>query len=262
MEDSGAAHSQLASAFTHPGVAEAYQHRPPYPAQMFDILERLIIDRPRTVLDLGAGEGAIARPLAARVDHVDALDISPAMIAAGQQRPGGRRPNLRWITGAAESAALGGPYALVTAGASLHWMSWEPTLSRLMPVLTDGALLAIVDQDYPDVPWGPELLQVIKRHSRSASFDPGFSLAKEVAARGLLEITGRAATEPVPFRQPVAEYVEQFHSTSSLAREWMTAAEAEAFDRAVAEAVAPHAGGGTVEFAVAVQLTWGRVTAG
>ena len=69
------------------------------------------------MLDIGAGEGALARPLADRVDHVDAVDISAAMVRAGRLRPGGTRPNLRWIVGAAGTAPLDGPYALVTAGA-------------------------------------------------------------------------------------------------------------------------------------------------
>src|SRR6201997_46993 len=56
----------LAAAFGHPGVARAYRHRPPYPDEVFDLLEGLITDRPRTVLDIGAGEGALARPLARR----------------------------------------------------------------------------------------------------------------------------------------------------------------------------------------------------
>jgi trans-aconitate methyltransferase len=58
---------KLAAVFAHPGVAQAYQYRPPYPAETFDILERVVADRPADVLDLGAGEGAIARPLAARL---------------------------------------------------------------------------------------------------------------------------------------------------------------------------------------------------
>ena len=58
----------------------------------------------RRVLDLGAGEGALARPLAARVDRVDAVEISPAMVEEGQRRPGGTAPNLNWITGSAEEA--------------------------------------------------------------------------------------------------------------------------------------------------------------
>ena len=74
------------------------------------------------MLDLGAGEGPLARPLAARVDQVDAVEISAAMVSEGRRRPGGDAANLRWIIGAAETARLGGPYALVTAGASMHWM--------------------------------------------------------------------------------------------------------------------------------------------
>jgi hypothetical protein len=52
-------HEELAAAFTHPGVADAYRHRPPYPAEVFDILERLIADRPAAVLDGGAPAAAV-----------------------------------------------------------------------------------------------------------------------------------------------------------------------------------------------------------
>jgi hypothetical protein len=93
----------------------------------------------------------------------------------------------------------------VTAGASLYWMSWKPTLARL--------------------------------------------------------IVGRATTAPTPLRQPVAGYVEQLHSTASLAREQMPAAEAAAFDQAVADIVAPYAADGVLHMTVTAQLTWGRITA-
>jgi ubiquinone/menaquinone biosynthesis C-methylase UbiE len=253
------AREELAGSFADPDVAGAYQHRPPYPAEVFDVLAQLIADRPRDVLDLGAGEGALARPLAARVDHVDALDISAAMLAAGAARPGGRAPNLRWILGAAETAELGGPYALVTAGASLHWMAWETTLSRLARVMTDRAFLAIVDHGYHDVPWRSELIEVIARHSRSPGYDPASSVADELSARGLWQIAGSSASPPVPFRQPVALYVEQFHSTSSLARKWMPAEEAAAFDRAIEQVVEPYATAGLLDMAIAAYLSWGRL---
>ena len=35
----------LADAFSYPGVASAYRHRPPYPDQVFTILTGLITDR-------------------------------------------------------------------------------------------------------------------------------------------------------------------------------------------------------------------------
>jgi ubiquinone/menaquinone biosynthesis C-methylase UbiE len=258
MDSRRAAHDELAAVFAHPGVADAYQYRPPYPPAVFDVLEQLITDRPRTVLDIGAGQGALARPLASRVDHLDALDISPAMIDAGRRQPGGRQANLRWIVGAAETAELGGPYALVTAGASLHWMSWPQTLAALARVLTGNAFLAIVDHGHHDVPWRGELAEVIARHSRNPDYDPAFSLIDALTAAGLLEIAGRAVSGPVPFRQPVASYIEQFHSTAALAREWMPAGESAAFDLAVEQIVLPYAADGVLQMDIVGYVSWGR----
>ena len=66
----------------------------------------------------------------------------------------------------------------------------------------------------------------------------------------------------MPFRQPVASFVEQFHSTASLAREWMPAEESAAFDRAVADVSAPYAADGLLEMDVVAHMAWGRPTTG
>jgi len=249
----------LAEAFGYPGVARAYRHRPPYPDEVFTILTGLITDAPRAVLDLGAGEGALARPLAALVDQVDAVEISAAMVEEGRQRPGGDAPNLRWIVGAAETAPLGGPYALVTAGAAMHWMRWQETFARLGAVMTDGAVLAIGGHGHQDP---PGLEEIIVRYSRSPDYDPDYRLVDALAEAGLFEPAGEAGTAPVPFRQRTEDYIEYLHSTSSLAREWMDPAEAAAFDREVAAAVAPAATDGWLDLTVVASFTWGRVTAG
>lgn len=247
--------------FQHTGVVAAYRHRPPYPAEVFDVLARLIVDEPRHVLDLGAGEGALARPLAAlapRVGRVDALDISAAMAAAGRRRPGGTRANLRWIVGAAESAPLDGPYALATAGASLHWMRWEATLGRLGQVITPRAMLVIVDHGYDDAPWDDALREVIVQHSRNPGYSASFSMEAQLEQDGLLEIRGRHRTAPVAFRQRAEDYLEQLHSTSSLARELMPGAEVAAFGREVREVVRPYVRDGMLEMTVSAALVWGR----
>lgn len=211
----------LGQMFSHRGVAAAYEHRPPYPPEVFEILDDLVVDEPRRVLDVGTGEGALARPLAARFDVVDAVDVSAEMLDAGQRRPGGDQPNLHWILGAIESAPLTGPYALVTAGASLHWMHAETTMRRLAEVMTPKALLAVVEQD-------------------------------------LFTVTGTAVTFPMRFRQPVAHYVEHFHSTASLAREHMTQTEAAEFVTAIEQITAPWAQHGVLELDIVAKLSWGR----
>jgi trans-aconitate methyltransferase len=250
--------NRLAAVFGHPGVAEAYQHRPPYPDEVFKILAGLITDEPRDVLDLGAGEGALARPLAALAGRVDAVDMSAAMIAAGRERPGGRQPGLRWITGVIPDAVPAGPYALVTAGASMHWMPWAQTLTRLAQVMTEHASLVIVGHEAVALPWDDGLTEIIVRHSRNSSYDPSFSQADALTATGQFEQTGQATTARVPFRQSVADYVEALRSTSSLAREGMPPDESAAFDAAVAGLVSPYAEDGMLTMDVEAWLNWGR----
>lgn len=256
------ADAELGATFAHAGVAVAYQHRASYPDEVFDVLTGLISDEPAVVLDLGAGDGALARPLAARVDRVDALDISAAMIEAGRRRPGGDRPNLRWIVGAAETAELDGPYSLVTAGASLHWMRWEPTMRRLAGVTTPRAQLAIVEHGPRYVPWHAELVEIIQRHSRSPDYDPAFDIVEALRDRGLFEPLGRVETGPMTFHQSVGDYIEQFHSTASLAREHMSASEATDFAHAVEAIVRPYAVDDMLELTIVAEISWGRLLAG
>lgn len=112
---------EIAARFREEEVVAAYRHRPLYPLETFTILTSLITDAPpHAVLDVGCGSGNIARPLAPLVDRLDALDIFPAMIAAGKALPGGNYPQLHWQLGRSEDAPLAPPYALITAGASLH----------------------------------------------------------------------------------------------------------------------------------------------
>ncbi|MEV0797129.1 class I SAM-dependent methyltransferase [Kribbella sp. NPDC050281] len=250
--------SDLAGTFQYEAVAEAYQHRPPYPDEVFDRLEALITDEPRTVLDIGAGEGAIARPLAPRVERVDAIDISPAMVDAGRNRLGGDHPNLRWQVSGIETAELHGPYALVTAGASIHWMPWEETFARIVPHLAPKAQLVIIEHGPVDMPWWDDVAVTTKRHSRNQNYDPAYSVVDAIQERGLLEPTGTVRTTPITFEQRVADYIEQFHSTSSLARDLMSDEEAVEFDTAIEQAVTPYAKDGVLELQVVAQLSWGR----
>ena len=129
--------------FKDQSIVTAYRRRPPYPDETFDILTGLIASEPKRVLDVGCGTGYLARPLSQRVDAVDAVDISANMIAQGKRMPGGNAPNLRWIEGSVEEAALSPPYGLVTAGESLHWLDWSVVLPRFRDLLVADGVLAI-----------------------------------------------------------------------------------------------------------------------
>jgi SAM-dependent methyltransferase len=251
----------VAATFQDRAVAASYRHRPSYPAQTFEILTGLIVDEPRTVLDLGCGTGFLARPLAPLVDRVDAVDPSLAMIEEGRRLPGGDHPRLRWIVGRAEDAPLHPPYALVTAGDSLHWMDWDVVLPRLPAALSPGGRLAVLTVDGEPTCGDPGLEQdttaLIRRYSTFAEWRPDFDLFAELERRGLFRVQDRAETDPVPLVQTVDEYVESFHARASLSWSRMEPAAAAAFDAELRKLVADRVGE-TVEQEVRARVAWGR----
>src|SRR5579875_2050425 len=83
-----------ATAFEDQSVVDRYHLRPPYPQAVLDTLAELAAVAPRTVLDVGAGTGELARRLVRQVARLDALDRSAAMIARGRTLPGGDHPRL------------------------------------------------------------------------------------------------------------------------------------------------------------------------
>src|SRR5258707_15413891 len=157
--------NEHASRFQYKGVVDAYHLRPPYPTEVFDILLPLITDEPRAVLDIGCGTGDIARNLVGHVERVDAVDISHNMLEEAKRSPNGNNPHIRWVYGRAEEAPLQSPYALVTAGESLHWMDWYAVMPRFQELLTPHGYLAILTRSADSPLWGAEIMESIQRFS-------------------------------------------------------------------------------------------------
>jgi trans-aconitate methyltransferase len=249
--------TENAAQFQARTVAERYHLRLPYPAEIFDILAGLIVGTPRVVLDVGTGTGDLARGLATRVDRVDALDPSAAMIAVGKALPDGDAPNLRWILGTAEDAPLDPPYGLVTAGESLHWMDWERVLPRFASALAPGGMLAIVRRDQLPLPWQDALAALIREHSAMYNYQE-FILVEELTVRGLFEQVGERESVPGTFMQPVEDYIASFHSMSSLSLDRLGPDAAADFDSRLRAILAPYAVDGSVTLQPFGHVVWGR----
>jgi SAM-dependent methyltransferase len=243
--------------FQDAAIVAAYHYRPPYPAEVFSLLADLITDAPRHVLDVGCGTGYVARPLAPLVDRVDAVDPSAAMIAAGRQEPGGDAPNLRWIVGYAEDAPLDPPYALITAGASLHWMDWAVVMPRFRAALTLRGTLAIIGDGTLPGPWRDALQPIIDRYSTNRLYQP-HNLIAELEQRGLFEQVGEYRTPPRPFPQPIADYIESFHARNGLSRDRMPPADAAAFDAEATVVLTALCPDGIVPLQGFGEVVWGR----
>jgi SAM-dependent methyltransferase len=253
--------AEYASVFQDRSVVAAYRYRPAYPPETFAFLSNLIPANatPRKVLDAGCGTGFVARPLAPLVDHVDAVDISEAMIAMAQRLPGGERATIRWIAAPIETAPLDGPYALIVAAASLHWMDWERTLPRFAALLAPGCVLALVDALAQPNPWDGAVGPILARYSMNTDFAP-YSIASvtgELERRGLFQLRGEHITAPAPFRQPVDEWVESFHARNGFSRDRMALDAASACDAELRAAIDRFCPNGVVEQSIGARVLWG-----
>lgn len=236
-------------------AARSYRNRPPYPAETFDLLDSLIAGEARVVLDIGCGSGAIARPLASRVDRVDAIDLAAEMVEEGRRLPGGDAANLRWSVGAAEEAPLDPPYGLVVGGQSLHWMAWHVVLPRFAGALTPRGVLAVVTvEEARPLPWREPLQEIVRRHSTAKDYVP-FDMLPMWESAGLFRCAGRRLTAPVEHRQSIEDFIDSHHAMSSLTRAHIDAA---AFDAEVRALMRRHCPSGTVARPIRGVVDWGH----
>lgn len=107
-----------------------------------DLLARVPLEAPATVVDLGCGPGNSTALLAARwpAARITGVDSSPEMLAAARAA----MPELAWVEGDAASWTPEAPVDLIFANAVLQWVpNHEALLPRLMACLAPGGVLAV-----------------------------------------------------------------------------------------------------------------------
>lgn len=147
-------------------AAEYAALRPSYPA---DALAFVLGERPRRVLDLGAGTGLLTDVVRAAGHTVIAVDPSPEMLA----QLSARLPDVETHVGSAE--ALPVPDAgvdAVVAGQAAHWFDPGPTVAELRRVLRPGGVVGLI-WNFRDgsVPWMAALDELVNRERRDRADD-------------------------------------------------------------------------------------------
>ena len=249
--------TECAESFKDRSVVEAYRHRPPYPAEIFEILVELMKGEPRRVLDVGCGRGDVARNLVERVDGIDAVDFSEYMIEKGKSLLNGNHPGLHWLHGRVEEVTLNPPYALVTAGESVHWMDWNIVLPRFRDVLVPGGYLALVQRNTLPDPWFETLKEIIPRYSTNPKYQP-YDMLEAWERHGLFHKVGERNTAPIPFMQSIEDYIEHYHSRSSFSRERMGPENAAAFDQEARRILEDVSNDGMLSLQVVGHIVWGN----
>jgi SAM-dependent methyltransferase len=247
------------AAFGDDDVARCYLKRPPYPPKLYEFLQ----DTPRRhrrALDPGCGPGKISLELAPYFDHVDAIDPSAPMLALGRALDGGRNRNINWIEVTAESAKLNGPYDLVTAGASIHWIRHEVLFPKLAAAIARNGLIAVLDGDDAfDPPWAGAWKAFMIRWLalvKSGTYDERAFDSELQAFDRWMDVAGRRHFI-FSFEQSIDDFITCQHSRATWARSAMGATAAAAFDRELRELLLPHARAGVLEYRVRTRVAWG-----
>jgi trans-aconitate methyltransferase len=254
---------EYAEQFQDQSVVDVYHLRPYYPEETFSLLAGLCdSDCPR-LLDVGCGTGEIARRIAPRVAHVDAVDLSSAMLTKGKGLPGGQAPNLRWIQGETETVALTPPYGLITAASSLHWMEWSIVLPRFAQMLTPNGVLAIVfEHSTIPEPYARAIGNLVGESltTRGIPIREPYDLIDELRQRHLFTVLGEQQTQTTLQEQSIDDFVGSFHARTSFSRERMGAEVAEAFDLRATQILRTAYPEGKLRVSLQMQLVWGRPT--
>ncbi|MEN0061493.1 MAG: class I SAM-dependent methyltransferase [Myxococcota bacterium] len=229
--------------------------RPAYPVSLVNRLVRLADEG--TVLEVAAGQGEIARRLAARGLEVTALEAQASQIEKAQALPYGRR--VRWQEGPPERANLGGPYDVVVASDPVHRLDWSRALPKLGRA-SNGWFVAVGRGDKLD--GGAKELDELLTHwvpgrgARRTSDEAMF-----VTKLSRFRRVGLWRARPQTVLQPVPVFVRSLHRHPGLSREELGPERTETFRRAV-EAVVGQYHGGLVRLVVSPWLVWGRITRG
>ncbi len=246
-----------AARFQEQGVADVYHLRLPHPEGVFTQLASLLPDNARAVLDVGTGNGVLARRLVAVAERVDAVDVSEPMLAKGRAAPGGDAPNLNWILGRVEDTDFQPPYGLITGGDSIHWMDWDRVFPRFHDLLAPVGYLALVGRTEQSMPWQDELTAIIEQVSVYRNYER-YSLVDLLVEQGYFEKVGDYHTPPTANQQSVDDYIMSWHSRGGLARGTMQPEHIEFFDRQVRELVRPYALKGYLTLHTVGRVTWGK----
>jgi trans-aconitate methyltransferase len=135
----------------------------PVPAGFLSLLvEEFGLSLDDEVLEIGCGEGSLARALAARVAHVDALDESPSQLESAKAR--GDSSKIQYIESRAQDFFPRRQYKLIISFEAFHLLEDKGTVLRqAMGALVPGGSMCVA---WVEFFWERSLYQ---------SFAPAFS---------------------------------------------------------------------------------------
>jgi ubiquinone/menaquinone biosynthesis C-methylase UbiE len=148
------------SAWVFNRMAEVYDARPGYPDGLVAALGNLAVDASldhggdAAILDLGAGVGHLALPLAERGLRVTAVEPAVEMLAELRRRAASRGLAISTLHAAAEAMPVpAASQSLVVVADALHFLDAQHAAEEIARVLRPGGALAVVTWSFDDTPF-------------------------------------------------------------------------------------------------------------
>jgi len=191
---------QRASSFGQAAV-QYERYRPGPPA---DAVDWLVPARVDTLVDVGAGTGALTRLLIGRADRVIAVEPDERMRAVLTSEVAGATV----VEGRGESMPIDDRIAdAVLASSSWHWVEPEPALREVARVLKPGGFLGAIwagpDQESPFMLQAQALLGEIDRDPHSAG--QASEMLEAMSTGRYRSMATLQVPDGLPFSDPVHE---------------------------------------------------------
>jgi len=121
-------------------MAAAWNHNIHY----HDVVLRAVPTNCRRALEVGCGQGLLARQLARQCEQVVAIDVDRDALSGGAAMSAAEA-RIEFVEGDVMTHPFsGGSFDLVTAVATLHHLPLKPALARFRSLLRSGGVLAVV----------------------------------------------------------------------------------------------------------------------
>lgn len=110
----------------------------------FDLLGRVHVEAPRTVVDLGCGTGNVTRVLARRWPGAEVIGVDDSRHMLGRARAETHDEPIRWVECDIADWEPDEPVDVLYSNAALHWLDDHQQLfPRLMTQVAPGGVLAV-----------------------------------------------------------------------------------------------------------------------
>lgn len=152
------------SAWVFNRMADVYGARPAYPAELVDLLHALAPRSKATVLDLGAGIGHLALPLAERGCEVHAVEPAQAMLERLRQEVSARSlTSVHCLHATAEQLPVAtDSIELALVADTMHFLDAALSGHELGRVLRPQGALAIITCELGDTPFMSDVVRIME----------------------------------------------------------------------------------------------------